>query len=71
VETYELWNNEHAAHTIYNNFRSCLAGAARDLWDQINVIKDEEGLPNLKYVSHTVDNQIEEYKLLPPSNVAK
>jgi hypothetical protein len=40
VDTYNIWNDEHAAHTIYKNFRRCLAGAARDLWDQI--ILDEE-----------------------------
>ena len=40
VKTYDIWTDEHAAHTIYKNFRCCLAEAARDLWDQI--ILDEE-----------------------------
>jgi hypothetical protein len=35
VATYEIWNDEHAAYTVYKNFRRCLAGATRDLWDQI------------------------------------
>ena len=39
-----MWNDEHAAYIVYKNFRRCLSGAARDLWDQINVLEnaDEE-----------------------------
>jgi hypothetical protein len=42
VDTYELWEDENAARTVYRNFRQCLTGAARDLWDQINVLEDED-----------------------------
>jgi hypothetical protein len=39
-----MWNDEHAAYIVYKNFRRCLSGAARDLWDHINVLEnaDEE-----------------------------
>jgi hypothetical protein len=33
VDTYNIWEGENATRTIYQNFRRCLAGAARDLWD--------------------------------------
>jgi hypothetical protein len=44
IDTYEIWNDEHAAYIVYKNFRRCLSGAARDLWDQTNVLEnaDEE-----------------------------
>jgi len=44
IDTYEMWNDEHAAYIVYKNFRRCLSGAARDLWDHINVLEnaDEE-----------------------------
>jgi hypothetical protein len=42
IETYNIWQDEHAAHTIYKNFHRCLAGAARDLWDQINIIDEDQ-----------------------------
>jgi hypothetical protein len=42
IETYKIWNDEHTAHTVYKNFHRCLAGATKDLWDQINILKDEE-----------------------------
>jgi hypothetical protein len=28
--------------TMYRSFRQCLDGTARDLWDQINIINEEE-----------------------------
>jgi len=45
IETYGIWNQENAnaANTVYRNFRRCLAGATRDLWDQINVVEEEDG----------------------------
>jgi hypothetical protein len=52
VSTYEIWNDEHASHTIYKSFRRCLAGAARDLWDQINVLDDEEERDELSFEIH-------------------
>jgi hypothetical protein len=44
IDTYEIWNDEHTAYIVYKNFRRCLSGAARDLWDQTNVLEnaDEE-----------------------------
>jgi hypothetical protein len=42
VNTYGIWDGDNAASTVYRNFRRCLAGSARDLWDQINVLEDEE-----------------------------
>jgi hypothetical protein len=42
VETYGIWDEENAARTVFQNFRRCLAGAARDLWDRINVIEEED-----------------------------
>jgi hypothetical protein len=42
IDTYEIWNDNNAAQTVYQNFRRCLAGSARDFWDQINVLEDEE-----------------------------
>jgi hypothetical protein len=42
LDTYELWNDDNAARTVHRHFRRCLAGAARDLWDQINVLESEE-----------------------------
>jgi hypothetical protein len=52
VDTYEIWNDEHAAHTVYKNFRRCLAGAARDLWDQINEIDEGEARDELSFTTH-------------------
>jgi len=42
IDTYEIWEDNNAAQTVYQNFRRCLARSARDLWDQINVLVDEE-----------------------------
>ncbi len=28
INTYKIWGNNNAAHTIYKNFCRCLAGAA-------------------------------------------
>jgi hypothetical protein len=52
VDTYEIWNDEPAAHTIYKIFRRCLAGAARDLWDQVNVVDEEEARDELTFLTH-------------------
>jgi len=42
VKSYGIWDEENTACAVYWNFRRCLAGVARDLWDQINVIEEEE-----------------------------
>jgi hypothetical protein len=52
VSTYSIWEEENAARTIYRNFRRCLAGAARDLWDQINVVDDDEERDELTFENH-------------------
>jgi len=50
IETYGIWDEENTARTIYRNFRRCLAGAARDLWDQ--VIEEEEERDELTFEEH-------------------
>jgi len=52
VDTYNIWNDEHAAHTIYKNFRRCLAGAARDLWDQIILDEEDQARDELTFQEH-------------------
>jgi len=53
VETYGIWDEENAARTVFQNFRRCLAGAARDLWDRINVIEeDDEVRDELTFDNH-------------------
>ena len=52
VSTYSIWEEENAARTIYRNFRRCLAGAARDLWDQINVVDEDEERDELTFENH-------------------
>lgn len=44
VNTYKIWGDEHAVHTLSKNFQRCLAGAAaRDLGNQIKVLEDKDG----------------------------
>jgi len=52
IETYGIWDEENAARTIYRNFRRCLAEAARDLWDQINVLEEDEERDELTFEQH-------------------
>jgi hypothetical protein len=52
IETYGIWDEENAARTIYRNLRRCLAGAARDLWDQINVLEEDEEQDELTFEEH-------------------
>ena len=52
INTYNVWEDEHATHTIYKNFCHCLAGAARDLWDQINVVDKDQGRNELTFEEH-------------------
>jgi hypothetical protein len=52
IETYRIWDEENAAHTIYRNFGRCLAGAARDLWDQVNVLEEDEERDELTFENH-------------------
>jgi hypothetical protein len=52
LETFEIWENENAARIIYCNFRRCISGAAKDLWDQINTISEDEERDELTFSSH-------------------
>jgi hypothetical protein len=52
IDIYNVWEDEHAAHTIYKNFGRCLAGAARDLWDQINIIDEDQDRNELTFDEH-------------------
>jgi hypothetical protein len=52
IDTYGIWDEENAARTIYRNFRRCLAGAARDLWDQVNVLEEDEERDELTFENH-------------------
>jgi hypothetical protein len=54
IETYALWEQENGAGVrfIYRSFRRCLGGAARDLWDQINIIAEEEERDELTFEDH-------------------
>ena len=53
IDTYEIWSDEHAAYIVYKIFRRCLAGAARDLWDQINVLENaDEERDELTFQTH-------------------
>jgi hypothetical protein len=54
VDTYRIWEDEHAAHSIYKNFRRCLAGSARDLWDQI-IDDGQEERDELVYGEHLIE----------------
>jgi hypothetical protein len=55
IDTYEIWNDEHAAYIVYKNFRRCLAGAARDLWDQIIVREnDDDERDKLTFSKHAM-----------------
>jgi len=54
VDTYDIWNarNQNAAHTVYKIFCQCLAGAARDRWDLINVIDEDEVRDDITFQFH-------------------
>jgi hypothetical protein len=52
VDTYDIWEDEHAAHSVYKNFRRCLAGAARDSWDSINIVNEDQERDELTFAGH-------------------
>ena len=83
LETFEIWENENAARIVYRNFRRCISGATKDLWDQINTINEDEERDELTFSSHMAkltravlgvdafDNQIEYLKETPkPENMS-
>jgi len=39
-------------HTVYKNFHRCLAGAARDHWDLINIIDEDEVRDDITFQFH-------------------
>jgi hypothetical protein len=58
VDTYNTWNAQTAAHTAYTNFCRCLAGAARDQWDLINAIEDDEVRDDITFQYHVRETVI-------------
>ena len=83
LETFEIWENENAARIVYRNFRRCISGATKDLWDQINTINEDEERDELTFSSHMAkltravlgvdafDNQKEYLKETPkPENMS-
>ncbi len=52
VDTYKIWSTDNTACTIYQNFRRCLAGAARDLWNQINKMEEDKVRDELTFDGH-------------------
>jgi hypothetical protein len=36
LQTFEIWENENAGRIVYRNFRRCISGATKDLWDEIS-----------------------------------
>jgi len=49
LETFEIWENENAARIVYRNFRRCISGATKDLWDQIIASKENEERDELTF----------------------
>ena len=43
IDTYDLWDQENADRNVYFDFRRCLRDSARDDWDLIVEIMDDEG----------------------------
>jgi hypothetical protein len=52
LETFEIWANANAARIVYRNFRRCLSGAAKDLWDDLNTIAEDEERDELTFNEH-------------------
>ena len=49
LETFEIWENENAARIVYRNFRRCISGATKDLWDQIIASEENEERDELTF----------------------
>ena len=49
LETFEIWDNENAARIVYRNFRRCISGATKDLWDQIIASEENEERDELTF----------------------
>jgi len=52
LETFEVWDNANAARIVYQNFRRCLSGATKDLWDELNTIAEDEERDELTFNEH-------------------
>jgi len=52
LETFEVWNNANAARIVYRNFRRCLSGATKDLWDELNIIAEDDERDELTFNDH-------------------
>jgi len=50
LETFEIWENENAARIVYRNFRRCISGATKDLWDQITASEENEERDELTFI---------------------
>jgi hypothetical protein len=59
TDTYDLWEQDNGARTVYRSFRRCLGGSARDLWDQVIEVEEEEMVRD----ELTFDNHL--WELLP------
>jgi CRISPR/Cas system CSM-associated protein Csm3 (group 7 of RAMP superfamily) len=49
LETFEIWENKNVAWIVYRNFRRCISGATKDLWDQIIASKENEERDELTF----------------------
>jgi hypothetical protein len=49
LETFEIWENKNAAQIVYHNFRRCILGATKDLWDQITASEENEDRDELSF----------------------
>jgi hypothetical protein len=52
IFTYDLWNKPDGSELLYRYFRRCIAGSARDLWDQVNKIEEDEERDELTFETH-------------------
>jgi hypothetical protein len=49
INTYKIWGDRNTTHTIYHR---CLAGAAQDRWDLINVFNESKVRDNVTFQFH-------------------
>jgi hypothetical protein len=52
LEKFEMWEKENAARILCQNFRRCISGATKDLWDQINTIEENKDRDELNFNEH-------------------
>jgi hypothetical protein len=49
LEMFEIWENENVAWIVYRNFRRCISGATKNLWDQIIASEENEERDELTF----------------------